>query len=164
MTVGRHISRVLVVTLAFVCSACLSTDEDFPADTARVEVDGRRYDLDVIGCGRDEDLDVFVLGASSADSFLQLLLVIDGDEVDLEASAITFESRDTGVLAAGDATLLGSPTGAADQLELATIRGDRIDVETATTPLDPATIGAAPAIDLDVVARCPAVEEVARGR
>lgn len=155
--------RVLLLVLACaVLTACLSTDEDFPADTARVEVGDRRYELDVISCGRDEDLDVFVLGASSADSFLQLLLVIDGNEVDLDASAVTFESRDTGVLAAGDSALLGSQTRGSDRLERATIRGDRIDVETVTTPLEPSA-GGLDRAEVDLVARCPEVEEVAAG-
>ncbi len=161
--VGRHTMRVLVLVLAGAgLAACLSTDEDFPADTARVEVGDRRYELDVISCGRDEDLEVFVLGASSAEAFLQLLLVIDGDQVDLDASAMTFESRDTGVLGAGDSTLLGSEAGGSEQLERATIRGDRIDVETVTTPLDPSA-GGLDRAEIDLIARCPAVEEVAAG-
>lgn len=161
--VGRHAMRVLLLVLGCVLpAACLSTDEDFPPDTARVEVGDRRHELDVISCGRDEDLDVFVLGASSADSFLQLLLVIDGDQVDLDASAVTFESRDTGVLAAGDSTLLGSQTRGSDALDRATIRGDRIDVEAVTTPPE-WSHGGLDRVEIDLVARCSAVEEVATG-
>lgn len=159
----RRVCWLLLVAAACSFGGCLSTDEEFPADTVRVEIGDRRYELEVISCGRDEELDVFALGASSSDSFVQLLLTIDGDEVDRAASAITFESRDTGVVAAGDGGLIGSPVGSVDRIERASIRGDRIDVETPVLPLDPAAAGAADRLQLDLVARCPAIEEVASG-
>lgn len=149
--------------MAVLVAGCFSTSEEFPDDTARVEVLDRIYELEVISCGQDEERGVFALGASSADSFLQLLLTIDGDEVDTEASAVSFESGETGVLGAGDDALLQTEPGAPGVIDVASIRGDRVDVEADLEPLGPGR-GEHTGVDdarLDLVARCAAVGEVA---
>lgn len=163
-----HLRRSIVAVIAgpvvaVLVAGCSSTSEEFPDDTARVEVLDRIHELEVISCGRDEERDVFALGASSADSFLQLLLTIEGEEVDTEASAVSFESRDTGVLGAGDDALLQTEPGAPGVIDVASIRGDRIDVEADLEPLNPADDGVSIPGDarLDLVARCAAVGEVA---
>ncbi|MDZ7676130.1 MAG: hypothetical protein U5K30_13810 [Acidimicrobiales bacterium] len=143
-------------------AGCLSTSDEFPDDTARVELSDRTYELEVASCGQDDDEDVFVLVAESADSLLQLLLTVDGDQVDTEASAISFEARDTSVLGAGDHTLLQAEPGAPGVIDVASIEGDRIDVEADVGPIDPGGTGAGGG-RLDLVARCAGVGEAAFG-
>ncbi|HSP04424.1 MAG TPA: hypothetical protein VLR27_13025 [Acidimicrobiales bacterium] len=142
-------------TAALLVAAC-STGDGLEPLQARVRTPDQRATIDVDGCGRDGD--VIVLGASSSSVLVQLLLVLDGDEVDLDASGLTVTLGDRGTLGAGDAEVIQAerPAGA---ITSANVRGDRIEV---VADAEPVTPGA----DLDagevrVVARCTADEELA---
>jgi hypothetical protein len=155
----------VVVLLAILLVGCTARVEELPDDTARVDAYDRRYELEVISCGLDDEEDVFVLGARSEDSFLQLLLAVEDGEVMTELSAITFETEDTGVVGAGHAALLGARSGEPGSLESASIDGDRIDVVADARPIGEGNggTGAGEPAEVVVLARCAAAEEVAVG-
>ncbi|HEU5085362.1 MAG TPA: hypothetical protein VFU14_18615, partial [Acidimicrobiales bacterium] len=93
--------RRLAVGVALVAAtAACSTGDDLEPMQARLRTPDQRAMLEVDGCARDGD--VVALGASSESVLVQLLLTIDGDEVDLDASGLTVELADRGVLGAGD--------------------------------------------------------------
>lgn len=144
---------------AVVLSAC-SERSDLAEDEVLLELPGRTVDLEIIDCGLDGN--VFVLGAESADAFVQLLLRLDRNgeraSVRLEDSAVSVETRDLGVLGAGDAALLGVAPGRPGEMTRARIRGDRIEVTADLEPLG--TDGGEPAA-VEVAARCSPVAELA---
>ena len=117
--------RVGTVALLVASTAC-STGDGLEASEARLRTPDQRATLTIDGCARDGDL--IVLGASTASVLVQALLVIDGDDVDLERSGLTVTLADRGTLGAGDALLIESATGRAGTIESASVRGDRIDV------------------------------------
>lgn len=147
--------RRLVGLLAVVLAGC-STGDGLEPLQVRLETPDRRTTLDIDGCGRDDD--VIVLGASSASVLVQLLLVLDGEDVDLEASGVTVTLADRGALGAGDADAIQAeaPPGT---ITSARVRGDRIDVVadarpvTAGSDLEPG--------ELRLSARCTADEDLA---
>lgn len=140
--------------LLVVTGACRERN-DLDGDTVRVRLPDRTTELDVISCGLDGD--VFVLGASSADAFVQLLLVVDGDEIDRDRSAITVEVARDGVLGAGSPDALGVRPGVTGEITSATIRGDRVDVEADARLVDDAS--GEDTVPLEVAGRCPAVDD-----
>lgn len=155
---GRFLLAVLLIVSSGVVGGCRER-EDLAADTVRVTLPERTAELEVISCGLDGD--VFVLGASSSDVLVQILLRTTGDdgevEVDRSASALSVEIARGAVLGAGSATLLQVGAGVPGAIASAEIRGDRVEIEadareiagergTSTTPVS-------------VEARCPAVAE-----
>jgi hypothetical protein len=148
---------LLVLGLALLVGVGCRDRQDLEGDTVRVSYPDRRIELEVVSCGLDDG--VFVLGASSADAFVQLLLVVAGDEVDRAASGLTVESAQDGVDAAGSARLLQLEPGVPGEITEATIRGDRVDVEADVRPTDAGPSGSTTPIE--VAARCPEVEEMA---
>lgn len=144
---------LLLITLSLVGLGCTQR-QDLAGDTVRVTWSDRTIDLEVIACGLDGD--VFVLGATSADSFVQMLLTTDDDAVDLERSAVSVEVDPGGVLGAGSATLLGVGPVVPGEITRARIRGDRIDVVADARVLDGS---GSEMVEIEVSARCPAVED-----
>lgn len=146
----------LGMAVALVAAAC-STGDGLEARQVRLRTPDQRATLDIDGCARDGDL--VVLGASSASVLVQLLLVIDGDEVDVDASGITVTLADRGTLGAGDPAVIEAETGTAGEIRTARIRGDRIDVvaDAERVSLDgdvtPGTV--------ELSARCTAEEDLA---
>lgn len=147
----RHLAVGAVVLLA----ACTADDGLEPL-RARVRTPDQRATLDVDGCGLDDD--VLVLGASSPAVLLQLLLVLDGDEVDLGRSGLTVTLADRGTLGAGDAEALQAerPAGA---ITSASVRGDRIEVVADAQRVS--ADGDVVAGEVRVAARCTADVELA---
>lgn len=121
------IRRALSLGVGLAVVAC-TTGDGLPEDAVEIEGPDFERSLTLRGCGYDED-GVFVLGADDTDTLLQVLLVLDGDEVDLDASGITVERGRTGVLGAGSPSLIGAETGSAGEIERAVIRGDRIEID-----------------------------------
>lgn len=153
---ARGVLLALLVSGAVACTE----RQDLEGDTVRVQWSDRRAELDVISCGLDDD--AFVLAAESASGFVQLLLVVeeradDEREIDVARSALTVDV-DVGVLAAGDADLLGVAVGEPGQITKATIRGDRVDVDADARVLGG---GGSQTVALEIDARCPAVEDLA---
>ncbi len=116
-------------------------------------------ELEVISCGLDGD--VFVLGASSSDALVQILLRTTGDdsevEVDRSASALSVEIARETVLGAGSATLLQVGAGVPGSISSAEIRGDRIDIEADAREIEGER--GASTTPVSIEARCPAVDE-----
>lgn len=117
--------RLLAAALALAVVAC-STGNGLEPRQVRVRTPDQRVTLEVDGCARDGD--VIVLGASSTTVLVQLLLVIEDEQVDLEASGLTVTLADRGTLGAGGADVIDAETGRAGAFVSATVRGDRIDV------------------------------------
>ena len=122
----RRRLRAALVAATLAAVASCSTSDGLEPMQARVRTPDQRVTLGIDGCGRDGD--VVVLGASSASVLVQLLLVIDGDEVDRDASGISVTIGDRGTLGAGDPSTIQAESGTAGEIESARIRGDRIDV------------------------------------
>ena len=153
---------VLVALVSLGAGGACTERQDLEEDTVRVRWSDQRAELDVVSCGLDDD--AFVLVADSASGFVQLLLVVEGTDdedadrpIDIERSAVTVEV-DTGVLGAGDASLLGVSAGVPGEITKATIRGDRVDVEADARDLDGA---ATSTVSIEIAARCSAAEEIA---
>jgi hypothetical protein len=149
-------ARLLAIVAVVAAGACGSGD-GLEAREVRVRVPEQRLALEVDGCGRDGDL--VVLGASSASALLQVLLRMDGDEVDLARSGITVEIGGRGVLGAGDPDLIASAAGAAGTIRSASVRGDRIEVSA-----DAIRVSAGASVEegrVEVAARCTAPEDLA---
>lgn len=139
---------------------------DLEENSAEVSFDDRNAELKVTSCGLDGE--VFVLVASASDLFLQLLVVVRGDdderEVDIERSGVSLEVAREGVLGAGDADLLQTSSTAVGTIESARIRGDRIDLVAEVRVL-PSPVG--DGLDdtrLEVAARCSEADELAFNR
>ena len=120
--------RPLAAALAAgVALAGCRTGDGLEAREVRLRLPDQRVSLAIDGCARDGD--VVVLGASSANVLLQVLLELDQDgAVDLDASGLTATVGQRGTLGAGDPELIGSETGSAGEIREASVRGDRIDV------------------------------------
>lgn len=152
----RRVRRLAAATALAAAAAC-STGDDLEPMQARLRTPDQRATLAVDGCARDGD--VVALGASSEAVLVQLLLTIDGDEVDLDASGLTVELADRGVLGAGDPELIQAETGDAGQLRSASVRGDRIEVvadAVRVTPEGTVTEG-----EVALNARCTADDDLA---
>ncbi len=147
----RAPALVAVVLAGGLLGAGCTTGDGLEADTARIRAPGSSATLDVDGCGRDGD--VIVLGASSPTVLLQLLLVVDGDEVDRDASAVTVTLGARGTLGAGDADRIGAAAGSVGTIERASVRGDRIEVDAEALVVDGSAVEPG---RLEVRARCTA--------
>lgn len=160
--------RSLAVLLALLALAPACRDrQGLEENVAEVRFGDRSAELTVASCGFDDDVgdeQALVLVATSADLFLQLLLVVHGDEddrlVDLDASAVSLEVARSGVLGAGNARLLQVPAGTPGPIESARIRGDRVDLEAAVRGL-PSDVGDGLSdVSLEVAARCSQIEDL----
>lgn len=141
----------MLVAVALVSASC-GTADDLAPDTVSLRLPDQRATLDVDGCGRDDD--VVVLGASSSTVLVQILLRIDGDRVDEDASAVTVTLGARGTLGAGDASLIDAPAASGGRIRSASVRGDRIEIVADVEPLEPeATVRAG---RLELSARCTA--------
>lgn len=153
----RHLAALLVA--AAVVSGC-ATGDGLGEREARLRLPGQRVEPTIDGCARDGD--VVVLGASTPNVLLQVLLRLDADdEVDLAASGITATVGAEGTLGAGDPELVASETGTAGTIRSATIRGDRIDVEA-----DAERISSSGTVEpgrLELSARCGPEDDLAAG-
>lgn len=160
---------VLLLIVASVAGTGCREREDLAGDTVRVTLPDRTVELEVISCGLDDD--VFVLGASAADAFVQVLLTTTGDagdedgegavDVDVSSSAFSVDIAGEGVLGAGSAALLQVRPGTSGPITRASIRGDRIELEADTRRIDGGSDGDGTSVVTPVVieARCPAVED-----
>lgn len=148
--------RGVALVAAALLAGC-STGDGLEPLQARVRTPDQQATVDIDGCGRDGD--VIVLGASSASVLVQLLLVLDGDDVVLDASGLTVTLGDRGTLGAGDAEVIEAE-GPSGTITSARVRGDRIDVVADARPI---TTGSdlAPG-EVELAARCTADEELAR--
>jgi hypothetical protein len=152
------VRRRLAAAAAVALAGC-STGDGLEALQARIDTPDRGATLGIDGCGRDDD--IIVLGASSASVRVQLLLVLDDDEVDLDASGLTVTLGDRGTLGAGDAELIQAE-GPAGTITSARVRGDRIDV---VADAEPTTRGSdLSAGEVELAARCTAEEDLAAGQ
>lgn len=151
------VAAVLIVTSGLL-GGCRERD-DLAGDTVRVTLPERTTQLEVISCGLDDD--VFVLGASSADVFVQILLTIVGEEddveVDTESSAVSVDIAREAVLGAGSSSLLQVQPGVPGEISSASIRGDRVELTAEARSIgDARSAGSTP---VTVEARCPAVAD-----
>lgn len=155
---------LLLVGLALASAACRDR-QDVAENVVEVSFADRKVELEVSSCGFDDDEGVIVLAASSADLFLQLLLVVTGEgddrEVDLGGSGLTLEVAREGVLGAGDASLIDTPAGTAGTIESATVLGDRFDVVADARAL-PSVVGDdLGGAEVALAGRCSELDEVA---
>ena len=148
--------RRWIAATAVVASAACSAGDGLEPLQARVRTPDQRVTLEIDGCGRDDD--VIVVGASSSSVLVQLLLVLDGGQVDLDASGITVTLGDRGTLGAGDAEVIQAER-PAGEITSASVRGDRIDVVADAEPVGPGD--GLEAGEVRVAARCTADEELA---
>lgn len=153
----RRVRRLAAAIALAATSAACSTGDDLEPMQARLRTPDQRATLEVDGCARDGD--VVALGASSESVLVQLLLTIDGDEVDLDASGLTVELADRGVLGAGDPELIQAQTGDAGELRSATVRGDRIEVVADAVRITPD--GTVTEGEVELTARCTADDDLA---
>ena len=154
--------RFLVVAVFIVASGLVAGCRergDLAGDTVRVTLPERTAELDVISCGLDDD--VFVLGASSSDVFVQLLLTVVGEdddvEVDTGSSAVSVDIAREDVLGAGSSSLLQVQPGVPGEISSASINGDRVEITAEARSIgDSRSAGSTP---VTVEARCPAVAD-----
>lgn len=155
---GRFLVAVLLIVASALLGGCRERD-DLAGDTVRVTLPERTAELEVISCGLDDD--VFVLGAASADVFVQLLLTTVGEEDDVEidtgSSAVSVEVARQDVIGAGAPSLLQVPAGVPGEISSASIRGDRVEVTADARSIgDERSTGST---RVTIEARCPAVAD-----
>ena len=155
---GRFLLAILLIVTSGAVGGCRERN-DLAGDTVRVTLPERTAELEVISCGLDDD--VFVLGASSSDVFVQILLTVVGEgddvEVDIASSALSVDIAREDVLAAGSSSLLQVQPGVPGEISSASIRGDRVDLTADARSIGEDRAGGSTA--LTVEARCPAVAD-----